>query len=318
MRRHAPSNLLLTGLLMASLLAPVVAQDQRQMGGLGMSVYEDANFRGRNATFIEDMPDLRQTGLDRRISSLRVAQGEVWQVCTDRNYQGRCQIVTGAEPNLQLNGWNDEIQSARRVQGRGAGRGGGGGFLPRPQRGTIELYAGTQYSGQREIIDRAETNLRRLDFNDRTASLRVAPGEAWEVCVNQNYDDCRIVDEDLPSLSLLGLHREISSVRPRPDWGGIDRGGGIGRGGGLGRGGGRPQAILYDQANYRGRSIILVDAEPRIQLTANSAGSIRIISGRWELCVLPGFDGQCVSINQSVPDIRRLSLPGRVSSARPR
>ena len=27
--------------------------------------------------------------------------------------------------------------------------------------------------------------------------LRVAPGEAWEVCVNQNYDDCRIVDEDM-------------------------------------------------------------------------------------------------------------------------
>jgi len=62
----------------------------------------------------------------------------------------------------------------------------------------------------------------------------------------------------------------------------------------------------------------LTDETPRIQLTSNSAGSVRIISGRWEFCVLPQFDGQCVSINESVPDLRRLSLPGRVSSARPR
>jgi hypothetical protein len=315
MRTRNVPGLLLTGLLMASTLTPLLAQqDQRQMGGYGMSVYEDANFRGRNATFIDDMPDLRQTGLDRRISSIRVAVGEVWQVCTERNYQGRCQVVSGTESNLQLNGWNDVIQSARRVQGGGgSGRGGGGrggGSFDRPRPGTIELYAGTQYSGQREIVEQAEPNLRRFDFNDRASSLRVAAGEAWEVCVNQNYDDCRLVDEDMPTLNQLGLNREISSVRPRPNWGG-----GIGRGG---RGGPRPQAILYDQANYRGRSIILAGEEPRIQLTSNSAGSLRIISGRWELCVQPGFSGRCVTVNQNVPDIRRLSLPGRVSSARPR
>lgn len=314
MRGRSTSPCLLAGVLLVTLLAPITAQGQRQMGGIGMSVYEDANFRGRNATFIDDMPDIGRTGLDRRISSIRVAPGEIWQVCTERNYDGRCQVVSGTESNLQLNGWNDVIRSARRVRDTGVGRGGrGGGSFPRPQRGTIELYAGTEYSGQREVVDRAETNLRRLNFNDRAASLRVAPGEAWEVCVNQNYDDCRVVDEDMPALSALGLHREISSVRPRPGWNG-----GVGRGGGIGRGGPRPQAILYDQANYRGRSIVLTDETPRIQMTSNSAGSIRIISGRWELCVMPEFGGQCVSTNQSVPDIRRLSLPGRVSSARPR
>lgn len=313
--RNLP-GLLFAGLLLASALRPLLAQqDQRQMGGYGMSVYEDANFRGRNATFIDDMPDLRRTGLDRRISSVRVAVGEVWQVCTERDYEGRCQIVSGTEPNLERNGWNDAIQSARRVEGGGTRRGGGGragGSVDRPRPGTIELYAGTQYSGQREIVERAESDLRQLDFNDRTSSLRIAPGDAWDVCVNRNYDDCRLVDEDVPTLNQLGLNRQISSVRPRFD------GGGVGRGGRTGRGGPRPQAILYDLANYRGQSIILTGDEPRIQLTSNSAGSLRIVSGRWELCAQPEFNGRCVTLNQSVPDIRRLSLPGRVSSARPR
>ena len=304
MRQILPS--LLIGGLLATSLASVRAQDGPTPPPLGMSVYADANYRGRNATFIDDMPDLSQTGLDRRISSIVVAQGEVWQVCTDPDFLGRCQVFSGTESNLQLNDWNDMIRSARRVQGGGrGGRGGrGGGFGP--ERGTIELFAGTRFSGQRQVVDQAESNLRRVDFNDRASSLRVAQGETWEVCVNANYDDCRIVDEDMPELTSIGLNREISSVRPRPGLGG------------RGRGGARAEMVIYDLANYRGQSQVLTDNAPAIQLTANSAGSVRIISGRWELCTQPKFGGRCVTITNNVPDLSRLSLPGRVSSARPR
>ncbi len=320
MRLGVISSLLLTAAMVAVPLttAPVAReQDPRQMGGIGLSVWQDANFRGTNATFIEDMPDLRSTRLDRRISSLRVAPGEVWQICTERNYQGRCQVVSGSESNLQTTGWNDVIQSARRVQGGGVGRGGGigrgggRGGAGRPAPGTIELYAGTQYTGQVVVVERAEANLRRVNFNDRASSVRVAAGEAWELCVNANYDDCRLIDEDLVSLNALGLNRLVSSVRPRPDWG---RGGR----GGIGRGGQRPQAVLYDQTNYRGRSILLTGDEPQIRLSNNTNGSLRVFAGRWELCAQPQFGGQCVTVAQNTPDLRSLSLRGRVSSARPR
>lgn len=318
MRLRLASSLLTVALVAVPLTSALVArnQDPRQMGGIGLSVWEDANFRGRNATFIEDMPDLRSTGLDRRISSLRVASGEVWQICTERNYQGRCQVVSGTEANLQTNGWNDTIQSARRVQGGGIGRGGGGGRgsgrggTGRPAPGTIELYAGTEYTGQVQVIERAEPNLRRVNFNDRTSSVRVAPGEVWELCVNANYDDCRLIDEDLVSLNALGLNRLVSSLRPRQNWG---------RGGrGIGRGGQRPQAVLYDQTNYRGRSILLTGDEPQIRLSSNTTGSLRVIAGRWELCAQPQFGGQCETVAQNTPDLRSLSLRGRVSSAKPR
>ncbi len=321
----SPSLLLTVILTAVPLTVALTARDQlsRRTGDIGMSVYEDANFRGRNATFIEDMPDLRSTGLNRKISSIRVASGEIWQVCTERNYGGRCLVVSGTEDNLQRNGWNDTIQSARRVQGNagnggfgrggGIGRGGGGrGGSARPAPGTVELYAGTQYTGDVRVVERAEPNLRRLNFNDRASSIRVAPGEAWEVCVNINYDDCRLIDDDLVTLNALGLNRLVSSLRPRPSWNS-----GIGRGNG-GRAGQRPQAILYDQTNYRGRSILLTGDEPQIRLGSNNNGSLRVIAGRWELCVQPQFGGQCVSVAQNTPDLRSLSLRGRVSSARPR
>lgn len=300
---HRRLTTLFFTLLVAFCLAPVAAQNERQFGGVGMSVYEHADFRGRNATFIDDMPDLRGTDLDRRISSIRVSPGETWQICNQRNFQGRCQVISGTEANLESSGWNDTIQSARRVQGGGRGGRGRGGNTP--ERGTLELFAGTQFSGRREIVTRAEPNLRRLDFNDRAASLRVAPGDEWEVCVNAGYDDCRVVDRDMPTLAAVGLNREISSVRPRPE----------GRRGG-GRGNRRSQMILYDLPNYRGQSRLLTDDTPFIEMTANAAGSVRVVEGRWELCVQPRYGGRCVVVTRDVPDLSRLNLPGRVSSAR--
>jgi len=41
------SPIIVAGALLAAGFAPLTAQDQRQMGSIGMSVYEDANFRGR-------------------------------------------------------------------------------------------------------------------------------------------------------------------------------------------------------------------------------------------------------------------------------
>lgn len=416
MRRLLP--LLLSAVFLSAFLPGVNAQGQRQWAGIGLAVYEHADFQGLNATFIEDMPDLSQTGLDRQISSLRVAQGEVWQVCTEPNYRGRCQLFSGQETNLDNNGWNDVIASARRIQGGGnrgggIGRGGGGGRgAAAVDRGTIELFAGTNYSGQRQIVTEAETNLLRVNFNDRAISLRVAPGDTWEICVNVNYDNCRIVDTDIQDLASIGLSRQISSIRPRQT-GGVGRGGrgsqaargtielfaginysgqqqiitraesnlqrvnfndramsvrvapgdaweicvnanydgcavvdsnmaelasiGLNReisslrphvagsgaspvGRGAGRGGASPRAqiILYDMTNYQGRSIVLTENTPNIQQSVSSAASIRIVSGRWEVCPQPKYGGRCVTLSQDVPDVRELSLPGRIVSARTR
>ena len=67
---------IVTTLLSVSVATAVGAQFERQMGGLGLEVFEDKNFKGRSATFLQSTPDLRSSGMDGRISSLRVASGE--------------------------------------------------------------------------------------------------------------------------------------------------------------------------------------------------------------------------------------------------
>jgi Beta/Gamma crystallin. len=105
------------------------AQD-RLIGGAGITVFADNNFRGNAQTFQYDVADLRSSGFDNRISSLRVGPGEQWEVCENRNYGGRCIVVSGQESNLQNNGWGDRISSMRRNSGGGGGNDGGNADRP--------------------------------------------------------------------------------------------------------------------------------------------------------------------------------------------
>ncbi len=296
-------------LILCSATAAPFAQSN-QMGGLGIGVYEDSNYRGMNATFLRDTPDLSDTGLLRRISSLRVAPGEVWEVCTEPNYRGRCQVFSGDESNLARVGWNDAIASLRRVRGRGSFPGGGVIGGGRGSAG-LEFYAGLQYSGQRKVIDEAVDNFRDVDFNDRAMSVRVPRGEVWEICVNADYDDCRLIDSDIPNLAAIGLSRMVSSARPRP--------GLIGRGG-RGRGP-QPQpnrVVLYEDRNFGGQAFVVTTTMTQLRGFNDKAGSARVEGGNWELCEDDRFGGRCVTITQDVSDLRRLGLNDKVSSVRPR
>jgi hypothetical protein len=294
--------------LCVGLATSIAAQRDRQMGGLGLETFEDKNFKGRSATFLYDTPDLRASGMGGRISSLRITNGETWQACTGVNYTGRCQVFSGNESDLaKRTGWNDAIMSVRRI---GGNRGGGGPIVPGPggpgfgPRDGVELYAGTRYSGQRKAVTSAVSNLRSIDFNDRASSLRIARGEVWEICVNANYDDCRVVDDDVPDLGAIGLNREISSMRPRL----------TGRGGG---GGviGRPRIVFYSEVGYRGRSTTVERDTPNLRLLGGIR-SARVMSGRWELCEDDRYGGRCITITGEVPDLRSSVLRDDPSSAR--
>lgn len=287
--------------LLGAAVTPVHAQRDREMGGIGLTVWSDSNYRGSNHTFRDDNPDLRSIGMTDRISSLRAGGGEVWEVCSEPRYAGRCQVFSGDEPDLQRRGWNDIISSVRRV--RQGGR--GGGFPGRPT--TLELYAGIDYSGQRVAMTGATSDFRRIDFNDRAMSLRVPRNQPWEICVHNNFDDCRVVTEDVPDLSRLGISRMLSSARPRSGRGG---GGGIFPGV-------KPRLVLYDRTGYSGRSLTIEDSRSTLSFFGNQAGSAQVV-GRWELCDEPGFNGRCVTVSSDVRDLARLGLRDRVSSVRPR
>jgi hypothetical protein len=280
----------------AAVAAPLVlrAQDGREVG---ITIYESSDFRGRSVVIDGNVPDLREYGFDRPVSSFRLAPGQVWEVCTGRGFTGRCRVFTDTVNDLRRMDWNDDIMSIRRAQ--------------RPDRpvfgivppGSLELYAGTDYSGQRIVLTGPAPDFRRFNFNDRALSLRTLSGEAWEVCYNINYDDCRVVDGELPNLVRFNL-TGISSARPR------------GRGWQL-----RPASSieLYSGRDFSGDFRVLTGVNPDLnrQNFNDRAESLRVPRGQqWEVCVNAGFD-DCRVVDHDIPDLAAIGLNRNISSVRP-
>ena len=88
------------------------------VGGRGSRVYDDVNFRGSPFTFRGDVPDLREFGLNDRISSLQMDRDESWEICENTGFSGRCTVVSGSDRDLRSINWNDMISSMRPARGR--------------------------------------------------------------------------------------------------------------------------------------------------------------------------------------------------------
>jgi hypothetical protein len=289
-----------------SFAIPTPAQSfpERQIGGTGITVFRDENFRGQNATFRQDVPDLRQYGLNDRITSLTVAPGEYWEACESTNYQGRCQIFSGEERNLGRVGWTDKISSLRRVRG---GRGGEG-FPPPFGKFGIVLYDEPLFRGRSIIVKEPIENLRSQNFHDRAESVRVVAG-TWELCAEPRFRRCQTVSRDIAHLSTVGLNKRLSSARPA-GWGST--------------GGNYPppdpgnaRLVLFEGEGYRGPSLTLDAASGDLAGFGGRARSLQVLSGTWLVCDGPRFSGRCQQVSESVPELDRWGLAGRVMSARP-
>lgn len=79
-----------------------------------LTVYRDANFRGRSVRFASEIRNLQASGFNDVISSMQV-QGE-WQACTDAYFRGRCVNFHRNALNLQASGMNDRISSLRPIR----------------------------------------------------------------------------------------------------------------------------------------------------------------------------------------------------------
>ncbi len=304
---------IVVAILLAQGLDAAAQREGRATGGIGITVYEDRDFRGRNATFRNDVPDLRQAGMNDRIQSLEVAPGEVWEVCEHAFYAGRCQVFSDYEADLRRGGWAREISSMRRVRG--------GGYPPaayppqRPQpggQGGLVLYEDRNFRGASRTLGGAVPDFRSLDFNDKAKSLRVPRGEVWEICRDVQFRDCHQVDSDWADLRRQGpLSGEISSARPRRFGGGGWYPGPRPRNPGGTQYGG--QIVFYTGQNYTGRSYRLDGSSESLDLSA--VQSVRVEGGNWQLCEDSGFRGRCTTVNVDIPNLRSMGLP-RVRSAR--
>jgi len=146
-----------------------------------------------------------------------------------------------------------------------------------------------------------------LGLNDRVSSIRVGPGEQWELCEHSNYQGrCVVVSGEERDLRRNSWNDVISSVRrvgggfpplPPPP--------------------GNAYLVLFDRTNYRGNPRNYNGPTPDLFGLRRRAQSVTIGSGMWELCEGRNFTSRCVTLERSVPNLRTYNLNNRVSSLRP-
>lgn len=170
--------------------------------GRGIVVYRDDGFRGTALTFNSAISDLRNSGMNDAISSMRM-RGP-WTVCTDANFRGQCQTFSGDVSSLRAAGMNDRISSLR--PGRFDGGGGWGNT-------SITVFSDALYRGQSQTFSREIPDLSNSGLNDRISSIRVRG--AWEVCTDAWFrGQCEVIGEDAWNLEQWRLNDRISSMRP--------------------------------------------------------------------------------------------------------
>jgi hypothetical protein len=207
-----------SALVIAVLGLSVSASAQSRRNGAGITVYTNPDFSGQSASFRDDTPTLVPYGLNDKISSIDIPNGETWEVCQDVNYGNRCQVLSGSVSDLRSMGWNDRISSLRRInnggfRGRQSGNvyGNNGGYRdPRStgvQQGLL-FYDRPGFRGSSRLVTGNSSN---VGFSARQGSVELRGGGPWEVCDGSGR--CVTLNRDVSDLSQLGLSGRITSVR---------------------------------------------------------------------------------------------------------
>jgi hypothetical protein len=179
-------------------------------GSAGVTVFTNPNFGGQSATFTTDTPDLVQYGLNDKISSIEIPEGEAWEVCTDVGYGNGCQVLTGSVSDLRRMGWSDRISSLRRVGSAGYRRNNRDVYesdQSDPSQTGLVFYGRPGFRGASRVVTSGSTNV-----GWAARSIQVRGGGPWEVC--DNYGECATVNQSVSDVSELGLNGRITSVRP--------------------------------------------------------------------------------------------------------
>lgn len=196
-----------------------------QGGSARIVLYGQPNLGGRGVTLDASVPDFERIGFNDSARSAVVYGGD-WQVCTDANFRGDCEVLRPGQWN-NLGGVSGRVSSARPLGSEGGGPppvGNGWGSGSR-----AILYEGHELSGKAFVIDRdVVSNLDRTDFNDRARSLRVEGGY-WVFCSDAQFQgECLTFGPgDYPNLpraldGRISSGRRISNAYPynqAPAWG---------------------------------------------------------------------------------------------------
>jgi len=255
-----------------------------------ITLYENANFNGRNLTLRAYTSSIGEVGFNDRASSLVVLSGR-WQVCTDVNFGGYCATVTPGEYRALDSRLNNRISSAREVGTTPADVTYYGNY----GRGSIELFNQHQFKGKTIRIDRDTSDLAGGGFNDRASSVVVHEG-SWELCSDAAYGGtCRIYAPGRYDDLGYGMAKAISSARLVRSRRVAPYVLGGGWGGPFTASQARARVILYEGSDLGGRSIAVSDSVFDLGYSGfgDETMSVVVEGGNWMFCSDPNFRGRC-------------------------
>ncbi|WP_215405551.1 beta/gamma crystallin-related protein [Janthinobacterium sp. JC611] len=195
--------------------------------------------------------------------------------------------------------------------------------------GELTLYSRDDFHGRSQTVRDAVADLESVRFNDTTQSIRVRSGR-WEACEDADFRGACFLLEAGEYPSLDGRANKITSLREvhggwdrgrDRDWerdrerewdGRRDRERGHFPGRALGG-----ELTLYTRDDFVGRSLTVRNgaADLRERDFNDTAQSVRVRAGYWEVCEDVEFRGRCRTLGPGeYANLERMS--NRISSVR--
>lgn len=181
----------------------------------------------------------------------------------------------------------------------------------------ITVYEDPDFRGDSVTFRNEVPDLRQHALNDRISSIEIDGNQAWEVCRDVNYaGGCRVFQGSIDDLRSEGWNDRISSMRAV----GFARGN-VNRGGVFGNPRGnanvrQSRLVFYDRTNFRGDARNVLNSATNLGSVGDRVRSVQVYGGTWELCDGSHRNARCVTVTDSVPDLRSLGFRNGVASAR--
>ena len=186
-----------------------------------IEAYTQPDFRGTAITFDGDVDNLRNSGFNDSIQSMRITGGN-WEACEDRDYGGSC-LVFGPGDYRRLPPQLDRaISSLRRVGGAdpswtGLTPGGQNYVVMNESAGRsrhpLWLYEHGNFRGRTVRAAGDVTDLSQSGLNDTASSIFISFG-TWQFCSDSNYRGrCITLEPGQYSDMPAGMNDSISSFR---------------------------------------------------------------------------------------------------------
>ena len=262
-----------------------------------VTVYQNVNFGGNSLDVGEgdvSIGDLRASSVGNdRISSIEIAPGYQVVACRNSRFRGRCETFTNSVSDLRTISFNDVISSLR---------------VNKIPSGPATVFEHVNFDGSSLNLGEGDVSIGDLRSssvgNDRISSIRIEAGYEVLACRNSNFRGrCEVFTSDQSDLRTISFNDVISSLRVSPLAG--------------------PSPVtVYQNVNFNGRTLNVVEGDVSIQDLRNSVGNDTISSIRIEpgyevfACRDSNFRGRCEIFTSSQTDLRTISFNDVISSLR--